>query len=226
MIKITNVSKEYISGEVKTTALDNVSLEIQDGEFLSILGMSGSGKTTLLNLIGGLDKPTSGEILIDGINYLSLNDKEASKFRNENIGYIFQLFYLEPSFTVFENVSIPLIIGGKRKKDYESRVFELLQMVSLGNKANKLVSNLSGGEKQRVCIARALANDPKYILADEPTGSLDSVNGEAVLEYLKLLNMKNKTIIFITHNEDFAKKYSNRIISLKDGKIVQYENNK
>lgn len=224
MILIDNVSKIYSSGGNETTALDKVNITINDGEFISILGMSGSGKTTLLNLIGGLDNPTSGKIVIDNVNFSEMTDKEGSDFRNKNIGYIFQMFYLEPSFTVYENVSIPLIINGKKKKEYDVRVYELLKKVSLDDKANKLVSNLSGGEKQRVCIARALANDPKYILADEPTGSLDSQNGEIVLEYLKYLNFLGKTIIFITHNEEFANKYSSRIIKLKDGKIINHEN--
>ncbi len=144
--------------------------------------MSGSEKTTLLNLIGGLDNPTSGKIVIDNVNFSEMTDKEGSAFRNKNIGYIFQMFYLEPSFTAYENVSIPLIINGKKKKEYDVRVHELLKKVSLDDKANKLVSNLSGGEKQRVCIARALA--------DEPTGSLDSQNGEIVLEYLKYMNFE------------------------------------
>ncbi len=224
MISINNVSKIYSSGESETKALDDINININDGEFISILGMSGSGKTTLLNLIGGLDNPTSGKITIDDVSFSEMNDKEASAFRNKNIGYIFQLFYLEPSFTVYENVSIPLIINGKKKKDYDVRIHELLKKVALDEKANKRVSNLSGGEKQRVCIARALANDPKYILADEPTGSLDSQNGEIVLEYLKYLNSLGKTIVFITHNEEFANKYSSRIIRLKDGKIINNEN--
>jgi putative ABC transport system ATP-binding protein len=225
MITIKNLVKDFYNGDNITKALDNINLEIKDKEFISILGTSGSGKTTLLNLIGGLDTPTSGEILIDEVNLFDLNDKDASAFRNKNIGYIFQLFYLEPSFTIYENVSIPLIINGQKKKDYDKRIHELLQMVNLDDYSDKIVSNLSGGEKQRVCIARALANNPKYILADEPTGSLDSYNGEKVLEYLKLLNENGKTIIFVTHNNDFANKYSTRIINLKDGKIIDYANN-
>lgn len=225
MIKINNIKKIYISDNLSTLALDDVNIEIKDGEFISILGDSGSGKTTLLNLIGGLDKPTSGEILIDYFDFVKSNDDDSSKFRNENIGYIFQLFFLEPSFSVYENISIPLIINGKKKKEYDSNIHELLKLVSLEDKINKRVSQLSGGEKQRVCIARALANDPKYILADEPTGSLDSKNSEVILEYLKILNSKGKTIIFITHNEEYAKKYASRIIKLKDGRIDNYENN-
>lgn len=226
MIKIMNLTKEFSSGPNKFMALDNVSLDIEQGDFVTILGMSGSGKTTLLNIIGGLLKPTKGEVEIDGININNLGDKEASKFRNLNIGYIFQMFYLEPSFTVFENIAIPLIIAGKKKNEYKDRALELLQMVALIDKKDNKVENLSGGEKQRVCIARALANDPDLILADEITGSLDSTNGEIILDYLKMLNEKGKTIIFVSHNEIFAKKYSKRIINLHDGKIINDEYNK
>ena len=225
MIKITNLTKEYFDGESPLIALNNINLEVKDGEFIAVLGMSGSGKTTLLNLIGGLDKPTKGEILIDDVDLSKMNDKDLSRFKNENIGYIFQMFYLEPSFSIYENISIPLIINGKKKKEYDNKIFELLKLVKLDDKINKKVSLLSGGEKQRVCIARALANDPKYILADEPTGSLDTLNGEIVLDYLKLLNGKGKTIIFITHNEEFAYKYADRIIKLKDGNIISYGDN-
>lgn len=223
MIEIKNLYKSYGEKENKQEVLKDINLTIKDGTFLTILGASGSGKTTLLNIIGGLLKPTSGEILFDEDDIYKLNDKDLSKFRNEHIGYVFQQFFLEPDFSIYENISIPFIIKGVKKKDYNDKINSLIEKLYLKSREKASVSELSGGEKQRVAIARAIALDPKVILADEPTGSLDSKNGEIVFEILKKLNEEGHTIILVTHSEEYAKKYSKEIIRIKDGSILENE---
>lgn len=221
MISLQNVCKEYPNG---VKALNDVTLNIDSFGIVAIVGKSGSGKSTLLNMLGALDKPTSGKVFIDGEDVSAMSDKQLSKLRNERVGFVFQSFYLEPTLSVEDNVCVPLMIKGTPKKEREERALKLLEAFKIGGKSLSRASQLSGGEKQRVAIARALANDAKIILCDEPTGNLDSENSQVVLHYLKHISA-DRTVILITHNEDDAKKYAGRIIRLSDGKIVEdYEN--
>lgn len=219
MISLKNISKEYIDKATRTLALNNINIEIKESLLTAILGKSGSGKTTLMNIIGGIDLPTNGDVFINDTNLAKLSDKELAIFRRENIGFIFQAFYLEKSFTVYENLLIPFLIDDINKNDANNRIDDLLQKLDIFNLKNKKVCDLSGGEKQRVAIARALALNPDVILADEPTGNLDSENGKIVLDILKDLASNGKTIVLVTHNEDDARKYADEIIRLKDGSI-------
>lgn len=219
MISLKNISKEYIDKATRTLALNNINIEIKESLLTAILGKSGSGKTTLKNIIGGIDLPTNGDVFINDTNLAKLSDKELAIFRRKNIGFIFQAFYLEKSFTVYENLLIPFLIDDINKNDANNRIDDLLQKLDIFNLKNKKVCDLSGGEKQRVAIARALALNPDVILADEPTGNLDSENGKIVLDILKDLASNGKTIVLVTHNEDDARKYADEIIRLKDGSI-------
>lgn len=215
LFKLVDVSKVYNSGVV---ALKNINLEINSGEFISITGPSGSGKTTLLNIIGLLDSHTSGEFFFKGkkIN----NPVVQYKLRSREVGFIFQLFYLMEHLTVIENCEIPMIPAGVDKSKRLDRSMELIEKVGLSHKTNQMVNTLSGGEKQRVAIARALANDPSVILADEPTGNLDSATGNSIMEILKELNEKeNKTVIVVTHDNEISKA-SKKEIRLKDGMLL------
>ncbi|MEM5811227.1 MAG: ABC transporter ATP-binding protein [Candidatus Aenigmatarchaeota archaeon] len=219
IIELENVTKIYQLGLTQVVALNKINLKIKRNELVSIMGPSGSGKSTLLHLIGALDKPTYGKVYIDGIDLSNLTDDEMSKIRLEKIGFVFQFFNLYPTLTALENIELPMIIGERNKKERRKRAIELLESVGLKNKANHYPSQLSGGERQRVAIARALANDPPIILADEPTGNLDSKSGEEIIKLLSNLHENNeKTIVLVTHNKNIAK-YSERIIYLKDGKI-------
>lgn len=220
MIEVKNVSKIYKMGNEKVTALNNVSLKINDGDFISIVGPSGSGKSTLMHLIGGLDKPTNGKILVDGKDISTLKDKQMSKYRNESIGFIFQAFNLENTQTALENVMMPLIFAGMGKGERKRRALRALELVELSNKSKHKPMEMSGGQRQRVSIARALVNDPKIIFADEPTGNLDSKTGETIMNLLKNLNQKGYTIIMVTHNKEQAKE-ANRIVMIKDGEIQE-----
>ncbi len=215
MITIKNVTKIYND---KTKALDNVSC-VLDSNFISIIGKSGSGKSTLLNLIGGIDDITEGEIIIDDYNISNLSSDELAEYRNKNIGFIFQSFYLDNCYTVIENVMIPLIINGVNKKDRYESARKILDKLGILNLKDKLTTEISGGEAQRVAIARALVNNPKIILADEPTGNLDSKNGEIVINLLKEIS-KDRMVIMVTHNNDYAK-YGDKIITISDGKIIE-----
>lgn len=216
MIVLKNVSKTYGKGEEKVEALKNVNLVIEDGKFTAIIGKSGSGKTTLMNLIGGLDNPTQGQISADDMDITSLNSKELAKYRNQTTGFVFQSFYLEPSFTVLENVCMPLTIAGIGKKEREERAKDMLISLGLEDKIYKKTNDLSGGQKQRACIARALVSNPKIILADEPTGNLDSENGSEVIRLLRRIADEGKSVILVTHNPEDAKKTDN-IVEIKDG---------
>ncbi len=219
MISLKNISKEYSYKSTRTLALNKINIEIKESLLTAILGKSGSGKTTLMNIIGGIDSPTSGDVFINDTNLAKLSNKELAIFRRKNIGFIFQVFYLEKSFTVYENLLIPFLIDDINKNDANNRIDDLLQKLDIFNLKNKKVCDLSGGEKQRVAIARALALNPDVILADEPTGNLDSENGKIVLDILKDLASNGKTIVLVTHNEDDARKYADEIIRLKDGSI-------
>lgn len=218
MIELKNVEKIVRSGDEQLTILHSLSLEIPDGQFISIVGASGSGKSTLLGLIAGLDAPSSGQILIDDADVTAMSEDKLASLRSEKIGFVFQSFHLIPSLTAFENVVIPLEIAGA--KNAKARANELLESVELTNRAHHYPSQLSGGEQQRIAIARAFANNPKILLADEPTGNLDSRNGAHVFELLTNLNkQRGATLILVTHDEELAAN-ADRLIRLKDGKIV------
>lgn len=223
MIKIENVTKIYGEEDASVVALNNISIEITEGKFVALVGKSGSGKSTLLNLIGGLDKCTSGSITIKGQALDKYDKNQLADYRNKTIGFVFQAFYLEPSFTVLENVVMPLIISGVAKADREIKATQIINDLGLNDKLNVKVSKLSGGQKQRVSIARALINDPSIILADEPTGNLDSQNGQEVINILKDIAMKGTTVLLVTHNMEDAKK-ADYTIKLKDGIIEDITN--
>lgn len=219
LLELNSVSKVYKMDEIEVDVIKNINLKIEEKEFLSIVGPSGSGKSTLLHLMGLLDKPTSGKIYFDGIDVSRLNDFEITRLRGEKIGFVFQFFNLYPTLTALENIELPMIILERDKR--KEKALQLLKIVGLEERAEHLPSQLSGGEKQRVAIARALANDPKIILADEPTGNLDSKSGKEIFKLLAELNKdEKKTIVVVTHNQSFAK-YAKRIIYLKDGKIIR-----
>ncbi|MFA6866892.1 MAG: ABC transporter ATP-binding protein [Clostridia bacterium] len=220
MIKIENVRKVYGEGDAAVVALDNISLEIPSGKFVAIIGKSGSGKSTLLNLIGGLDTTTTGKINCDDVYLNDLDNNALSDYRNKNIGFVFQSFYLEPSFTVLENVEMPLVISGMDKKPRREIAIAIINKLGLADKTNKKANTLSGGQKQRVSIARALVHSPNLILADEPTGNLDSKNGAEVIAILREISNEGKTVILVTHNMEDAKK-TDYIIEIADGNIYK-----
>jgi putative ABC transport system ATP-binding protein len=221
VIELNQVSKTYKMDEVEVNALREVSLKIKEKEFIAIMGPSGSGKSTLLHMVGVLDRPTSGKIYLDGVDISKLNDSELARLRGRKIGFVFQFFNLYPTLTALENVGLPMMIVGKNKKERERRALELLKIVGLEERVEHLPSQLSGGERQRVAIARALANDPSLILADEPTGNLDSKAGKEIMIFLDSLQEKEgKTVVMVTHESSIAK-YAERTIRLKDGKIME-----
>ena len=206
-------------GKETIPALDDVSLDIKEGEFLAIMGPSGSGKSTFANVIGGLDKPSSGDVLVDGECINKLNDKHISSYRNRKVGFIFQSFNLLPTYTALENVMIPLILTGESSSIRKQKAYECLKEVGLENRADHKPYQLSGGERQRVSIARALINQPQIIIADEPTGNLDTKKSEEIVSLLKELNRKKKiTVIVITHDPSVARQ-ADRTLHMKDGKI-------
>ena len=220
MIKLVDVTKIYRQGTQQVTALDRVNLEIQRGEFLAITGPSGCGKSTLLNLLGGLDVPTSGRVIIEGVDLADMDDVRLTQFRRERVGIIFQFFNLIPILDVRENVALPFLIRGMPTKEANERATELLQMVGLLDRQSHHAQDISGGEMQRVAIARALINDPDIILADEPTGNLDSRSGKKILEVLSRLNTDlKKTVILATHSSDTAG-FAGRQLMMRDGQVL------
>lgn len=220
LIEIKNLNKIYNQGkENEFQALAGISLTIDKGDFIAIMGVSGSGKSTLMNVIGCLDQPTSGLYMFDGEEIDKLNQRELVKIRRNKIGFIFQNFNLLPRMPAVKNVELPLVYKGIRPKARRDRAKKMLELVGLGDKVRHKPNMLSGGELQRVAIARALTNEPMVLLADEPTGNLDSQSGFQVMEVLKGLNKKGTTIILVTHDLAIAK-YANRLINIKDGKIV------
>lgn len=224
MIHLDNVSKIVQSGSEELTIVHPMSLEVSGGEFVSVVGPSGSGKSTLLGLIAGLDAPTSGKILIDGVDLFSLGEDELARLRGERIGFVFQFFHLLPSLTAFENVLVPMEIFGVENADEKSR--ELLDEVGLAERTHHYPSQLSGGEQQRVAIARALANDPAILLADEPTGNLDSSNGQHIVELiLDIHERRGSTIVLATHDIDLANR-ADRTVVLKGGRIDRIDVNR
>ncbi len=219
MISLKNVSKVYKVGKNQVKALDDVSLEIKNGEFVAILGPSGSGKSTLMHLLGGLDKPSAGQILVDDQDLAKLSDKKLSKYRNKSVGFVFQAYNLHPIFNSRENASLPLILSKESEVTMKQKAEEVLKEVDLLDRADHLPKELSGGEQQRVAIARAIVTNPQIILADEPTGNLDTKTGDQVIKLLMRLNQEKKiTLIIVTHNEDIAK-LATRIIRVRDGRL-------
>jgi putative ABC transport system ATP-binding protein len=221
MINIHNITKTYNKGATKVEALKEISFSIENGEIVALMGASGSGKSTLLSLIGGLDKCDSGSISVDEENISALNAEKLADFRRDDVGFVFQQFHLIPTLSVVENIILPLLPSGIKKAECYSVAREALEKVGLGDREKHLPGELSGGEQQRVAIARALVNKPKIILADEPTGDLDSKTGEKILELLQSLNQKEKvTIIIATHDDKIAKKAKRKIV-LEDGKVIE-----
>ena len=221
MITIKNVSKVYRTKTIETTALNNINLDVPKGEFLSIMGPSGCGKSTLLNIIGLLDDPSNGEIKIDNQDIRVLSQKQLSTFRNQKLGFIFQSFHLIPDLTVLDNVELPLLYRNEGSKERRRLAMEALESVGLKNRMKHFPNQLSGGQKQRVAIARAIVGKPEIILADEPTGNLDSVMGNEVMDILLKLNQEDyTTIVMVTHDENMARK-TNRLIRLYDGTQVK-----
>ena len=220
IIRLEKVSKEYKMGELIVEALKEIDLTINKGDFISIVGPSGSGKSTIMNMIGALDLATNGNIFLDGINIKNLSESKLAQIRGKKIGFVFQTFNLIPTLTALENVMLPMIFQNIDNIERKEKAEYLLKEIGLGHRFNHLSNELSGGERQRVAIARALANDPDVILADEPTGNLDSKRGKEVAEMFVDLNKKGKTIILVTHDSDIAK-YSKKIYNIRDGKIVK-----
>ncbi len=216
LIEIKNIGKDYKSKNVSVQAIKYMDFFIDDGEFISIVGQSGSGKSTLLSHLGGLNKPTKGKIFVDTLDIYSLTSEQRADFRSEYIGIIFQSFQLIPYLTVLENVKLPMAITGIKKKQMIEMALEVLKKVGLSSKVDRLPDQLSGGEQERVAIARAMVNKPPILLADEPTGNLDSKTAEEVMILLKQLNDVGHTIIMVTHNKDMCK-YTSRTIKVKDG---------
>ena len=217
MITLEEVVKEYQMGENIVQALRNAEVDIKEGEFAAIMGPSGSGKSTLMNMIGALDKPTRGEVTVGGEPISELSEDQLAALRSEKVGFIFQQFNLIPSMNATENVSLPMLFRGVSAKERKEKAEELLTKVGLGERLDHMPSELSGGQRQRVSIARALANNPEIILADEPTGNLDSETGENIMNLLTELNNEGKTIIMVTHDKNDAE-YADRIINIVDGK--------
>ncbi|MBN1049492.1 ABC transporter ATP-binding protein [Clostridium botulinum] len=227
IIEMNNIVKSfYIGTENQLDILKNININVKKGEFISIVGASGSGKSTLMNIIGALDRPTSGTYILDSTNINDISDNGLSEIRNKKIGFVFQTFNLIPRSSALKNVELPMLYAGVDKKVRIERAKKLLELVGMEDRINHLPNELSGGQKQRVAIARALVNDPSIILADEPTGALDSETGRLVMDlFHKVHETEGKTIVFITHNYELALE-TERIITLKDGKIISDDYNK
>ncbi|MEF9984684.1 MAG: ABC transporter ATP-binding protein [Christensenellaceae bacterium] len=221
VLKIEGLTKRYGDSDTAVTALDDVSFQVKKGEFVAIIGASGSGKSTLMNLIGGIDNPTSGKVIIDGKEIYKLNESERAIFRRRNIGMIYQFYNLIPTLTAGENIMLPSLLDN-RKPD-SKKLAGILKMIGLEDRVEHLPSQLSGGQQQRVSVGRALINDPAFILADEPTGNLDSKSSREIMDLLKLANKQsNQTLLVITHDEKIALQ-ADRIITIGDGKVVSDE---
>ena len=222
MLQLIDIKKEYKFAGGEVHALKGISLSFGKNDFVSILGASGCGKTTLLNIIGGLDKYTSGDLIINGKSTKEFDDRDWDTYRNHSIGFIFQSYHLIPHQTILQNVELALTISGVSKEERRKRAIEALDRVGLKDRINNRPNQLSGGQAQRVAIARALINDPEIVLADEPTGALDSVTSVQIMELLKEIS-KDRLVIMVTHNPELAKEYSTRIIDLKDGLVINDE---
>lgn len=219
MIALSNISKSYQLGKVKYEALNDIDLNIESGEMLAILGKSGSGKTTLLNIIGTLDKSDSGECVIDGVHIEKMNESKKAKYRNENIGFVMQDYSLINHKTVLFNVMLPMFFGNTRYSEMKKKAHKALQQVGLDDVYKKKANELSGGQRQRVAIARAIVNSPAYLLADEPTGALDSVTSSEIVSLLQDINKNGTTVIIVTH-DDYVAENCKKIIRIHDGKIA------
>jgi len=219
IIRLENVHRDYIMGGTKIHAVEDINLDIHRGDFVAIVGPSGSGKSTMMNLVGALDFATTGDIYLDNVDIEHLHESDLAQLRGKKIGFIFQTFNLIPTLTALENVMLPMIFQGIEKQERIQRATKILNRLNMGPRLKHLPSELSGGERQRVAIARALANDPEVILADEPTGNLDSKTGEEVVKIFEELNKEGKTIIMVTHDHNMAK-HADKIYRLKDGMIV------
>ena len=219
MIQLKNLSREFQVGNQVVHALDNIDLEIGEKDYVSIMGVSGCGKTTLLNILGLLDTPSSGDYILSGINTSQMNDDEMAKIRSTKIGFIFQSFHLIPRLTAAENIEIPMILAGMSKQERSERVAKSLARVSLTDRSDHRPEQLSGGQRQRVAIARSIVMEPKVLLADEPTGNLDSNSGKEIVKLIEELNAGGLTLIVVTHDKEIGKR-SNRVIRLLDGKVI------
>lgn len=219
MIKITGLEKLYRTEEVETVALNKLSMEVREGEFVAVMGPSGCGKSTLLNILGMLDDPDGGSFLFNGTEVAHFNERKRADLRKHNIGFVFQSFNLIDELTVFENVELPLIYTGVKAAERKARVEEVLTKVQIMHRRSHFPQQLSGGQQQRVAVARAVVNHPKLILADEPTGNLDSSNGNEVMQLLTELNEQGTTIVMVTHSEHDAR-FSHRVIRMLDGQVV------
>ncbi len=218
MLEVNGITKIFGNGEARAVALNDVSFKVNDGDYIAVMGPSGSGKSTLLNVIGGLERPSSGEVLLDGQRIDNLDEDKLVNVRRGKIAYVFQQYHLLRSLTALENVLLPLTFSGSNGK--RGRAMELLERMGLGKRANHTPSQLSGGEQQRVAIARALVNDPALVLADEPTGNIDQRNGKAILDIFEQLNREGRTIVMVTHNREAAER-AKEIIILRDGQIAE-----
>ncbi|CAK2997152.1 putative ABC transport system ATP-binding protein [Vibrio crassostreae] len=219
LVELSNIGKHYSNGDTEIRALDGVDLSIEKGEFLSILGPSGSGKSTLMNMLGCLDKPTEGEYQLDGKNVAALSANDLAGIRNQKIGFVFQSFNLLEYASALDNVALPLVYSGIKAKERRKRAAALLEQVGLGDRLDHKPNQLSGGQKQRVAIARALVNDPQIILADEPTGALDSKSGAEIEALFNQLHAEGRTLIIVTHDNSLAER-TKRIVTIKDGKVL------
>ncbi len=219
VIELIDVKKVYRVGDEYVYAVNGITMSVEKGEFLCIMGASGSGKTTLLSLMGCLDRPTEGRVLIDGIDTKKLSDRELTEIRRDKIGFVFQQYHLIPTLTAFENVELPMLLKGVPKEEREKRAMELLEIMGIAKAANRKPSELSGGMQQRVAIARALANNPEILLCDEPTGNLDTKSGEVVMNLIAEQNKKGVTVVLVTHDPDITN-YAERVVRIRDGKIV------
>jgi putative ABC transport system ATP-binding protein len=219
IIHLKNVKKHHEMGDSVVKAVDGVTIEIEKGDFVAIMGPSGSGKSTMMNLVGSLDLATEGDIILDSFDIEHLEESELAQIRGRKIGFIFQSFNLIPNLTARENIALPMLFQDSSKEEREEKTDELLALVDLQDRGDHYPNQLSGGQQQRVAIARALANDPEIILADEPTGNLDTKTGEKVMTFLQELNQKGKTIIMVTHDPEKAQKYARTIHWMRDGKV-------
>lgn len=220
MLRVEKLNKYYINGDMRLHALKDISFEIKKGEYVAIMGSSGSGKSTMMNILGCLDREFQGEYILDGIEISKIEEKDISKIRNLKIGFVFQSFNLLPKLSALQNVELPLVYAGVPKSEREKRAIEMLEKVGLGARIHHKPNELSGGQKQRVAIARALVNNPAIILADEPTGNLDSVSEKEIMELFTELNSQGKTIIIVSHEPEVAQ-YVRRILLFKDGEIIR-----
>lgn len=220
MIEVKNIVKRYVTGSIDFTALKSISLKIEEGEFTSIMGPSGSGKSTLMNILGCLDRLDSGEYILNGNNVSTLSDNELAIIRNKEIGFVFQSFNLLPRISVLENVELPMVYAGVPRKERREKALLALDKVGLSDRVHHKPNEISGGQKQRVAIARAIVNNPNVIMADEPTGNLDSKSTNDIISIFQKLNDEGATVVMVTHEPDVAQ-YSKRIVTFKDGEIVK-----